>query len=60
MPVSFLRWRFVEKNAYSNDEAHYVDNQTLDRTKEDAARFQAIIDIMIDIVEKIEAYTPSV
>jgi hypothetical protein len=42
------------------DEAHYVDTQTLGRTKGDVERFRSIIDTLIDIVEKIEAYTPSV
>jgi len=38
---------------------HYFDKRTFSETKGDAKRFRLIIDALIDIVEKIETYTPS-
>ena len=39
--------------------AQHVDFHSLSKTKQGAERFKEIIDTVIDIVEKIEAYTPS-
>lgn len=45
------------ESKYETNVAQYVDFQSLNMTKQDANRFRAIIDAMIDIVEKIDAYS---
>jgi hypothetical protein len=42
------------ESRYNTNVAEHVDSQSLIRIKHDVNRFRAIIDIMIDIVEKIE------
>ena len=51
-------WKLIEPfSASVTNIAKYADYGSLDRIKEDAEKFRAIIDTMIDIIEKIEAYT---
>ena len=38
--------------------AHYVDSRSLRETKFDP-KLQLIVDTLVDVIEKIEAYTPS-
>jgi len=38
--------------------ARYIDSQSLQKTKGNAPKFKSILDTLIDIVEKIETYTP--
>lgn len=40
--------------------AHYIDTLSFPRTRRDPEKFQFIVDTLIDIVERIESYTPSV
>jgi hypothetical protein len=42
------------ESIYETNIAQHIDSQPLLKTKEDAKRFRAIVDAMIDIIEKIE------
>lgn len=40
--------------------AHYIDTRGFYETNESGGGFRLAIDILIDIVDKIEAYAPSI
>ena len=54
-PTAIPREPFINHNV-----AQFTNSQTLSHLKRDVERFRTIIDIVIDIIEKIEAHTPSV
>lgn len=54
-------WKLIQPFCvFVTNVAQHVDYGSFSKTKEEPERFRAIIDTMIDIVEKIETYTPSV
>ena len=54
-------WKMIQPHVvFVPDVAQHVDYGSLSKIKQEPERFRAIIDTMIDIVEKIEKYTPPV
>lgn len=50
----------LEINTNNSNVAYYVDFHSISATKQEAARLRLILDTLIDIVEKIETYSPPV
>ena len=59
MSVTFPRFNLTIDEGNLDRASHHVVGGFSD-IKKDAQRFRTVIDLMIDIVEKIESYTPSI
>ena len=59
MSVTYPRFNLTIAEDNLDRASHHVSGG-FSHIKKDAQRFRTVIDLMIDIVEKIEAYTPSV
>jgi len=53
-------WRDHPEMQMEPNEVRYIDSRSLSKTKRNALKFKSIVDTLIDIVEKVETYTPSI